>query len=106
MFFDHYLTRDLQGRLGLIKQGITTFIQSLKRLKHRKLPSPAVMNSPSGSRKFPNTTFVHIIRAITVNGERFGLNFCVFHGFQEHRESFPVNIYKLCIMVLLKYCKM
>ena len=42
----------------------------------------------------------------TVNGERFaGLNFRIFHGFQEHRESFPVNVYKLCIMALLKYCK-
>ena len=29
----------------------------------------------------------------TVKGERFaGLNFRVFHGFQEHCESFPVNI--------------
>ena len=29
----------------------------------------------------------------TVNGERFaGLNFHVFCGFQEHRESFPVNL--------------
>ena len=39
----------------------------------------------------------------TVNGERFaGLN---FRGFQEHRESFPVNIYKLRIMALFKCCK-
>ena len=30
----------------------------------------------------------------TINGERFaGLNFRVFHGFQEHRESFTVNIH-------------
>ena len=29
----------------------------------------------------------------TVNGERFaGLNFHVFHGFQEYRGSFSVNI--------------
>jgi len=29
----------------------------------------------------------------TVNGERFaGLNFCGFHGFEEDRESFSVNI--------------
>ena len=29
----------------------------------------------------------------TVNGGRFaGLNFCVFHGFQEYRESFSVNV--------------
>ena len=29
----------------------------------------------------------------TVNGERFaGLNFCIFHGFQEYRKSFSVNI--------------
>ena len=51
------------------------------------------------------------IQSHTVNGERFtGLNVCVFHGFQEHCESFPVNIYlriiyKLRIMALLKCCK-
>ena len=29
----------------------------------------------------------------TINGERFtGLNFHVFHGFQEYRESFSMNI--------------
>ena len=43
---------------------------------------------------------------ITVNGERFaGLNFRVF---QEHRESFPVNIYLYYtnfIMALFKCCK-
>ena len=33
-------------------------------------------------------------QCLTVNGERFtGLNFRVFHGFQEYRESFSVNIY-------------
>ena len=32
------------------------------------------------------------IQTITVNGERLaGLNFRVFHSFQEHRESFPLN---------------
>ena len=32
--------------------------------------------------------------ANTVNGERFaGLNFRIFRGFQEHCESFPVNIH-------------
>ena len=31
---------------------------------------------------------------VTVNGERStGLNFHVFHGFQEHRKSFPLNIH-------------
>ena len=31
--------------------------------------------------------------AFTVNGERFaGLNFCGFHGFEEDRESFSVDI--------------
>ena len=31
---------------------------------------------------------------ITINEERFaGVNFCVFHGFQEHRKSFSVNIH-------------
>ena len=41
----------------------------------------------------------------TINRERFaGLNFYVFRGFQEHRKSFPVNIYKLCIMTRY-YCK-
>ena len=46
----------------------------------------------------------------TVNRERFaGLNFCVFRGFQEHCESFPVNIYlrtlyKLRIMALFNCC--
>ena len=30
---------------------------------------------------------------ITVNGERFAeVNFCVFQGFQEYRESFSMNI--------------
>ena len=51
-------------------------------------------------------TYIVLKVVYTVNGERFtGLNFHVFHGFQEHRESFPVNIYKLCVMALVKYCK-
>ena len=58
----------------------------------------------------PNISLIRKTRKATVettvNGERFtGLNFRVFCGFQEHRESFPMNIYKLCIMALLKYCK-
>ena len=37
---------------------------------------------------------MHSPQEATVNGERFtGLNFRGFHGFQEHRESFPVNVY-------------
>ena len=35
-------------------------------------------------------------------GRLVGLN---FHGFQEYRESFTVNIYKLCIMALFKCFK-
>ena len=34
-----------------------------------------------------------VLSSCTVNGERFtGLNCRVFHGFQEYRESFSVNI--------------
>ena len=44
-----------------------------------------------------NTSFEQLISLIdidTINGERFtGLNFCIFHGFQEHRVRFPVNIH-------------
>ena len=37
---------------------------------------------------------MHTSQDYTVNGERFaGLNFHVFRGFQDHRESFPVTIY-------------
>ena len=42
-----------------------------------------------------NTNVLYIATQLqyTVNRERFaGLNFCVFHGFQEHHESFPMNI--------------
>ena len=43
---------------------------------------------------------------LNVNGERFaGLNFRVFRGFQEHRKSFPVNLYISFIMALFKCCK-
>ena len=41
-------------------------------------------------------TYIHTCLQLeyTVNGERFpGPNFHVFRGFQEHHESFPVNIY-------------
>ena len=34
-----------------------------------------------------------VMEQYTVNMERFtGLNFCILHGFQEYRESFPINI--------------
>ena len=37
------------------------------------------------------------------NGERFaGLNFHIFHSFQEHCESFPVNILFILYMVFFK----
>ena len=33
------------------------------------------------------------LSSVTVDKERFaGLNICVFHGFQEYHENFPVNI--------------
>ena len=43
----------------------------------------------------------------SVNGERFaGLNFRIFCGFQEHRESFPVNIIQaLYNGIVFKCCK-
>ena len=37
----------------------------------------------------------------TVSGERFaGLNFCVFHSFQEYHESFSMNINALSLIRL------
>ena len=48
--------------------------------------------------KFLSCSVDQVLHAVyacrtTVNGERFtGLNFRVFHSFQEYRESFSVNI--------------
>ena len=40
------------------------------------------------------TATVLIMISYTVNGERFtGLNFHIFHDFQEYHESVSVNIY-------------
>ena len=38
----------------------------------------------------------------TINRERFaGLNIRVYHGFQEYRENFPVNIAKCLSIIIL-----
>ena len=42
-FFQHYLTRDLQRRLGLLKQGAIIF--TLIRLEHRKTQPSNDLNS-------------------------------------------------------------
>ena len=56
---------------------------------------------------FPEAIWMCVYnKQITVNWERFtGLNFRGFRGFQEYRESFPINIHKLRIMVLFKCFK-
>ena len=56
---------------------ITTSIQ--------RLPSVTVVSS---------NAYTRFILSHTVNGERFaGLNFRIFHGFQEHCKHFPMNFH-------------
>ena len=45
-FIVHYPTRDLQGRLGLLRQGVTIFTITINNLNAEKNPSPAMTWTP------------------------------------------------------------
>ena len=83
---------------ALHKYGIPEKLIELVHSFHQGMSATVIVCGEKSS-SFPVTNGLRqgctiALTLFTVNWERFtGLNFRVFYGFQEHRESFAVNIH-------------